>query len=128
MFELETRYVDKFVESERLSNFSKKVKEISKNLHNDCDDENDYRGWINLPVNISDDELDDIQKTATKIISDSEILVVIGIGDSYLVAAAAMVPVWQGSVPVAARPALPFRTSGLQPLSRKRGFPPPCRP
>lgn len=90
MFELETRYVDKFVESERLGNFSKKVKEISKNLHNDCDDENDYRGWINLPVNISDDELDDIQKTATKIISDSEILVVIGIGGSYLGAAAAI--------------------------------------
>ena len=90
MFELETRYVDKFVESERLSNFSKEVKEISKNLHNDCDDQNDYRGWINLPINISDDELDDIQKTAAKIISDSEILVVIGIGGSYLGAAAAI--------------------------------------
>lgn len=90
MFELETRYVDKFVDSERLSNFNKEVKEISKNLHNDCDDQNDYRGWINLPINISDDELDDIQKTAAKIISDSEILVVIGIGGSYLGAAAAI--------------------------------------
>ena len=90
MFELETRYVDKFVDNERLSNFSKEVKEISKNLHNDCDDKNDYRGWINLPINISDDELDDIQKTAAKIISDSEILVVIGIGGSYLGAAAAI--------------------------------------
>ena len=82
--------MDKFVDNERLSNFSKEVKEISKNLHNDCDDQNDYRGWINLPINISDDELDDIQKTAAKIISDSEILVVIGIGGSYLGAAAAI--------------------------------------
>ncbi len=90
MFELETKYVDKFVGSDSLSGFGKEVKEISENLHKNCDDKNDYRGWINLPINISDSELDDIQKTANKIISDSEILVVIGIGGSYLGAAAAI--------------------------------------
>ena len=90
MFELETKYVDKFVGSDSLSGFSKEVKEISENLHKNCDDKNDYRGWINLPISISDSELDDIQKTANKIISDSEILVVIGIGGSYLGAAAAI--------------------------------------
>ena len=90
MFELETKYVDKFVGSDSLSGFGKEVKEISENLHKNCDDKNDYRGWIKLPINISDSELDDIQKTANKIISDSEILVVIGIGGSYLGAAAAI--------------------------------------
>ena len=90
MFELETKYVDKFVGSERLSSFGKEVKKINRSLHDDCDDKNDYRGWINLPINISDSELDDIQKTASKIISDSDILVVIGIGGSYLGAAAAI--------------------------------------
>lgn len=90
MFELETKYVDKFVGSECLSEFSKKIEKISKDLHKNCDDNDDYRGWINLPINISESELDDIQESASKIISDSEILVVIGIGGSYLGAAAAI--------------------------------------
>ena len=90
MFELETKYVDRFVENECLSSFSKEVEEISRNLHSNCDDKNDYRGWVDLPINISDIELDDIQKAAAEIISNSEILVVIGIGGSYLGAAAAI--------------------------------------
>lgn len=90
MFELETKYVDKFVENKCLSSFSKEVEEISRNLHSNCDDKNDYRGWVDLPINISDVELDDIQKAAAEIISNSEILVVIGIGGSYLGAAAAI--------------------------------------
>ena len=43
MFELETKYVDKFVGSERLSSFGKEVKKINRSLHDDCDDKNDYR-------------------------------------------------------------------------------------
>ena len=51
---------------------------------------NDFLGWIDLPVNYDKDEFARIQKAAKKIQSDSEVLVVIGIGGSYLGARAAI--------------------------------------
>lgn len=51
---------------------------------------NDYIGWIDLPVNYDKDEFARIKKAADKIKSNSEILVVIGIGGSYLGAKAAI--------------------------------------
>ncbi|MDR2832285.1 MAG: glucose-6-phosphate isomerase [Streptococcaceae bacterium] len=51
---------------------------------------NDFVGWIDLPVNYDKDEFARIKKAAAKIQSDSEILVVIGIGGSYLGARAAI--------------------------------------
>ena len=51
---------------------------------------NDYLGWIDLPVDYDKDEFARIKKAADKIRSDSEVLVVIGIGGSYLGARAAI--------------------------------------
>ena len=51
---------------------------------------NDYLGWIDLPVNYEREEFARIKKAAEKICSDSEVLVVIGIGGSYLGARAAI--------------------------------------
>ncbi len=51
---------------------------------------NDFHGWIDLPLNYDKEEFDRIKKSATKIISDSDVLVVIGIGGSYLGARAAI--------------------------------------
>lgn len=51
---------------------------------------NDFLGWIDLPVEYDKDEFARIQKAAEKIQSDSEVLVVIGIGGSYLGARAAI--------------------------------------
>ena len=51
---------------------------------------NDYLGWIDLPVNYNREEFARIKKAAEKICSDSEVLVVIGIGGSYLGARAAI--------------------------------------
>ena len=51
---------------------------------------NDCLGWIDLPVDYDKDEFDRIKKAAQKIQSDSEVLVVIGIGGSYLGARAAI--------------------------------------
>ena len=45
---------------------------------------NDFLGWVDLPVNYDKEEFARIQKAAKKIQSDSEALVVIGIGGSYL--------------------------------------------
>ena len=51
---------------------------------------NDFLGWIDLPVNYDKDEFARIKKAAKKIQADSEVLVVIGIGGSYLGARAAI--------------------------------------
>ena len=51
---------------------------------------NDYLGWIDLPVDYDKDEFARIKKAAAKIQSDSDVLLVIGIGGSYLGARAAI--------------------------------------
>ena len=51
---------------------------------------NDFIGWVDLPVNYDKEEFARIKKAAEKIKSDSEVLVVIGIGGSYLGARAAI--------------------------------------
>lgn len=51
---------------------------------------NDFLGWIDLPEDYDKEEFARIQKAAEKIQSDSEVLVVIGIGGSYLGARAAI--------------------------------------
>lgn len=51
---------------------------------------NDFLGWIDLPVNYDKEEFARIKKAAAQIQSDSEVLLVIGIGGSYLGARAAI--------------------------------------
>lgn len=51
---------------------------------------NDFLGWIDLPVDYDKEEFTRIKAAAKKIQSDSEILIVIGIGGSYLGARAAI--------------------------------------
>ena len=51
---------------------------------------NDFLGWIDLPIDYDKEEFDRIKKSAEKIKSDSDVLIVIGIGGSYLGARAAI--------------------------------------
>ena len=51
---------------------------------------NDFLGWLDLPVNYDKDEFERIKKAAEKIKNDSDVLIVIGIGGSYLGARAAI--------------------------------------
>ena len=51
---------------------------------------NDFLGWINLPVDYDKEEFGRIKKAAEKIQKDSDVLLVIGIGGSYLGARAAI--------------------------------------
>ncbi len=59
-------------------------------LHNKTGAGNDFLGWVDLPVNYDKEEFARIKKAAEKIRSDSDVLVVIGIGGSYLGARAAI--------------------------------------
>ncbi|WP_046176622.1 glucose-6-phosphate isomerase [Domibacillus indicus] len=66
------------------------VKVAHHSLHEKTGQGNDYLGWIDLPVDYDKEEFARIQKAAEKIRNDSDILVVIGIGGSYLGARAAI--------------------------------------
>ena len=60
------------------------IENIHKELHKRSNDENDFIGWLELPTNYDKNEFERIKKSAKKIKKESDILVVIGIGGSYL--------------------------------------------
>ncbi|NMD69047.1 glucose-6-phosphate isomerase [Bacillus sp. DNRA2] len=66
------------------------VKLAHHSLHEQTGAGNDFLGWIDLPVNYDKEEFARIQKSAEKIKQDSDVLLVIGIGGSYLGARAAI--------------------------------------
>ncbi|WP_433959111.1 glucose-6-phosphate isomerase [Cytobacillus horneckiae] len=66
------------------------VKAAHHSLHEGTGAGNDYLGWIDLPANYDKEEFARIHQAAEKIKSDSEVLLVIGIGGSYLGARAAV--------------------------------------
>lgn len=66
------------------------VKAAHHKLHEKTGAGNDFLGWIDLPVNYDKDEFTRIQNAAKKIRENSEVLIVIGIGGSYLGARAAI--------------------------------------
>lgn len=59
-------------------------------IHNKTGAGNDFLGWVDLPENYDQNEFSRIKATANKIKSNSDILLVIGIGGSYLGARAAI--------------------------------------
>ena len=68
----------------KIIKYSRQVKEIHKELHTKANDKNEFCGWLNLPTNYDKEEFEKIKKAAKKIQADSDILLVIGIGGSYL--------------------------------------------
>ncbi|MED4204696.1 glucose-6-phosphate isomerase [Neobacillus mesonae] len=66
------------------------VKVAHHSLHEQTGAGSDFLGWINLPTDYDKEEFSRIQKAAEKIKTDSDILLVIGIGGSYLGARAAI--------------------------------------
>ena len=79
-----------FVRDDELSSMGAMVAAARDTLENKKGAGNDFLGWIDLPVDYDKEEFKRIQKAAEKIQSDSEVLVVIGIGGSYLGARAAI--------------------------------------
>ena len=64
--------------------YKQKVEKIHKDLHERANLEDDFAGWVELPTNYDKKEFARIKKAAKKIKKESDILVVIGIGGSYL--------------------------------------------
>ena len=79
-----------FVKNYELDYMEGMVKDSHDRLHSKTGQGNDFLGWINLPVDYDKEEFARIKKAAEKIQSDSDVLIVIGIGGSYLGARAAI--------------------------------------
>ena len=79
---LEIKYTG--IDTKEIMKNAKKVEEIHKELREKQYREDEFLGWLNLPSNYDKVEFEKIKKCAKKIRKDSEILLVIGIGGSYL--------------------------------------------
>lgn len=90
MLKLNTNYLENFIKENELENYKEVVKLNNSLIENKKGAGNDFLGWVNLPTDYDKKELELIKKSAKKINEDSEVLIVIGIGGSYLGAKAVM--------------------------------------
>ena len=67
-----------------IQDYAKEVEKKHKELHDRALDDEDFVGWLELPTDYNKEEFKRIKKAAKKIAKESDILVVIGIGGSYL--------------------------------------------
>ncbi len=72
------------IDMKQIMEFANKVEKIHKELHQKANDENEFIGWLELPSKYDKKEFERIKKCAQKIRKDSDVLLVIGIGGSYL--------------------------------------------
>ena len=72
------------ISQKSIMEYKEQVENIHKELHKRTSDEKDFVGWLELPSNYDKKEFSRIKKAAKKIKKESDILIVIGIGGSYL--------------------------------------------
>ncbi len=87
---LNTKHLGSFVKEQELTAIAPQVQMAHDLLENRNGLGNDFLGWLDLPVNYDKEEFARIQAAAKKIQSNSQVLIVIGIGGSYLGARAAI--------------------------------------
>ena len=64
--------------------YTEEVAKIHKEFHEKAKSKKEFLGWLELPTNYDKKEFEKIKKSAEKIREDSDVLLVIGIGGSYL--------------------------------------------
>ena len=87
---LNTKYVENFINADELDGIKAQVELAASVLHEGSGLGNDFLGWLDLPENYDKEEFARIKAAAEKIKKNSDILIVIGIGGSYLGARAAI--------------------------------------
>ena len=81
---LELTHTNPFIGKEIIQSYESKVASTYNTVYNRTGAGNDFLGWVNLPSEIDESLIADIEKTAFELRKKSEIFVVIGIGGSYL--------------------------------------------
>ncbi len=85
-----SKYVQKFINEDEMTGIKAQVEAAAKQLHDRTGLGNDFLGWLDLPVDYDKEEFARIKAAAEKIKKTADILIVIGIGGSYLGARAAI--------------------------------------
>ncbi len=88
--EFKKKYVSAFVSDEEILSYQDKITAAHEALHNKTGAGSDFTGWVDLPVDYDKEEFARIKAAAEKIKKNSDVLIVIGIGGSYLGARAAI--------------------------------------
>ena len=81
---IDLAHVQPFLDKKLKSNLESRVSEVYETIFNKTGAGNDFLGWVNLPSEIDESLLADIEKTAADLRKKSDLFVVIGIGGSYL--------------------------------------------
>ena len=90
MIKLNEKFLNGFVSPEEIAAMSSDAARAHKMLMDGTGEGSDFLGWVRLPENYDKEEFARIKIAAEKIKQNSDILVVIGIGGSYLGARAAI--------------------------------------
>jgi glucose-6-phosphate isomerase len=73
-----------FVTKEAVEAYKLKAEAANKSLHQGTGKGNDFLGWLQLPSSIDEAQLTDLEATASLLRKKCEVVVIIGIGGSYL--------------------------------------------
>ena len=84
MANIKVNFEKSLITSKNIMEYSNEIQNIHKILNEKANNKNDYCGWLNLPSKPNKRELEKIKKCAKRIQENSDVLVVIGIGGSYL--------------------------------------------
>ena len=77
-------YSNSGIKEKEMMTYAKQVAEIHKRLEAEAENEDAFLGWLKLPTNYDKTEFSRIKKAVKRIIKNSDVLLVIGIGGSYL--------------------------------------------
>ncbi len=90
MITLNEKFASKFIDQKELASLGKALEAAYSALNAKSGKGSEFTGWVDLPVNYDKNEVERIKKAAEKIRGNSDVLIVIGIGGSYLGAKAAV--------------------------------------
>ena len=85
---IDLTHVQPFLDKNLKSNLESRVSEVYETIFNKTGAGNDFLGWVNLPSEIDESLLADIEKTAADLRKKSDLFVVIGISSSSSASAA----------------------------------------
>ena len=87
---LNDKFLKNFVSEQEINAYAQKLEDAHGKIVNKTGEGNDFLGWYTLPFDYDKEEFERIKKAAEKIQNTCDVLVVIGIGGSYLGARAAI--------------------------------------
>ncbi|MCI5751181.1 MAG: glucose-6-phosphate isomerase [Oscillospiraceae bacterium] len=90
LLKLNTKYLEKYIAPHEMEAMKAQTMLAADTVMNKTGEGNDFLGWLDLPVDYDKEEFARIKAAAAKIKKNSDILIVIGIGGSYLGARAAI--------------------------------------